>query len=77
MIEGERPAALSMEQIIAMDWLADNISGSIPDYQDLNEIGKATVDMVGIDRLLREKQNLENSPGGGGTAQSGTDQTGT
>ncbi len=39
---------LGPEQIINMDWLAENISGTIPAYEDLNPVGKATVNIVGI-----------------------------
>ena len=38
---------LSLEQIINMDWLADNVVGSIPKYEQLNEDGKATVESAG------------------------------
>ena len=40
---------LSPEQIINMDWLAENISGSIPAYEELTPVGKETVNIVGID----------------------------
>jgi len=40
---------LSPEQIINMDWLAENITGSMPAYEELNEMGKATVKVVGVD----------------------------
>lgn len=38
---------LSLEQIIEMDWLADNVIGVIPAYEQLNEEGKATVESAG------------------------------
>ena len=38
---------LSYEEIIAMDWLLDNVVGMIPQYDQLNENGKATVDSAG------------------------------
>lgn len=47
IIGGE--ATLSTEQIIGMDWLADNIVGSIPAYDELTETGKYTVGIVGVD----------------------------
>ena len=40
--------ALTLEQIINMDYLVDNVIGSIPTYDELTPIGKATVDTVGI-----------------------------
>lgn len=46
---------LSTEQIINMDWLADNIVGNIPAYEELDEDGKLTVGIVGIDAAAREK----------------------
>lgn len=39
---------LSLEQIINMDYLVENVVGSIPVYKDLNAIGKDTVDYVGV-----------------------------
>ena len=42
--------ALSLEQIINMDYLVENVVGSIPKYEELNPMGKATVDMVGIEQ---------------------------
>lgn len=38
---------LSLEEIITMDWLAANVVGSIPVYEQLNEEGKATVESAG------------------------------
>ena len=48
---------LTPEQIIGMDWLAENIVGSIPDYHELSETGKATVDMVGVEAVSKEKRD--------------------
>ena len=45
--------SLSPEQIIAMDWLAETVTGEIPPYEALTEIGKATVDLVGVPRSAR------------------------
>ncbi|MBQ6152892.1 MAG: BMP family ABC transporter substrate-binding protein [Ruminococcus sp.] len=47
-IIGSRQHELSLDQIINMDYLADNVIGSIPTYDELNAIGKATVEAVGI-----------------------------
>ena len=52
VLEGD----LTPEQIIGMDWLAENIVGSIPDYDELSETGKATVDMVGIEAATKDKR---------------------
>lgn len=50
---------LNLEQIINMDWLTENISGSIPAYEQLTPVGKETVNIVGID-------SSESAPGGRG-----------
>ena len=50
-------STLSTEDIINMDWLADNIVGAIPAYEQLNDIGKATVGIVGVHASTKEKQN--------------------
>ena len=50
----ELDGELTPEQIIGMDWLAQNVEGSIPAYEELNETGKATVDMVGVERAVKE-----------------------
>ena len=47
---------LTPEQIIGMDWLAENIMGSIPDYDQLNETAKATVDLVGVEAASKDKR---------------------
>lgn len=39
---------LTLEQIINMDYLVENVEGSIPEYEELNPIGKATVEYVGV-----------------------------
>lgn len=46
VIDSERQG-LNFEQIITMDWLAENIVGSIPAYEQLDEAGKATVESAG------------------------------
>ena len=52
VLEAER--SLTPDQIINMDWLLENVVGSIPEYNELSEIGKATVDMVGISRVFKD-----------------------
>ncbi len=51
-------ASLGADQIIGMDWLAENVVGRIPSYEELTEAGKATVDALGV--IARP----EDSPGG-------------
>ena len=43
-----RDGALTTEQIIDMTWLNENVRGSIPAYEDLTDVGKATVGIAGI-----------------------------
>ena len=45
---------LSTEQIINMNWLTENIVGAIPDYDQLDEVGKATVGIVGVEPPAEE-----------------------
>ena len=47
-IIGARQNELSLEQIINMDYLVDNVIGSIPTYDELNDVGKTTVETVGV-----------------------------
>ena len=47
---------LSAEQIISMDWLVENVVGSIPVYDELSDLGKATVDMVGVEPATKDKK---------------------
>ena len=50
----ESEVLLSPEEIINMDYLMENVAGEIPRYAELSEIGKATVDMVGVARATKE-----------------------
>ncbi len=43
----ESGKGLRLDQIIGMDWLAENVVGSIPVYEELSEEGKATVVSAG------------------------------
>ena len=49
--EGERlegaDGVLSLQQIIDIDWLLENVEGEIPEYEALNEEGKETVKSAG------------------------------
>ena len=55
-IIGSRQKELSLDQIISMDYLVDNVIGSIPTYDELSDKGKSTVDTVGVSRA---KPNTE------------------
>ena len=46
---GKANEDLSLEEIINMDYLVDNVEGTIPVYSELTTTGKATVDMVGVE----------------------------
>ena len=39
---------MSIEHIINMDYLVENVVGRIPEYEELNEVGKATAEQMGI-----------------------------
>ena len=59
-IIGSRQNELSLEQIISMDYLVDNVIGSIPTYDELSAVGRKTVDMVGIQQAkMKEDQKDE------------------
>ena len=53
-IIGSRQNELSLEQIIGMDYLVDNVIGSIPAYDELSDMGKATVDAAGVSKAKPE-----------------------
>ena len=62
---GDGQKSLTLDQIINMDYLAANVIGEIPKYSDLNPMGKATVDTVGIEKSQNDpKQEAENKAGG-------------
>jgi basic membrane lipoprotein Med (substrate-binding protein (PBP1-ABC) superfamily) len=44
-------AGISVDEIIIMDWLADNVVGSIPDIDDLTDEAKALVQLQGIPKM--------------------------
>ena len=46
---GEGQEELSIEQIVSMDYLVEGVIGEIPNYTDLNTLGKATVEISGVD----------------------------
>lgn len=54
-IIGARRHELSLEQIIGMDYLADNVIGRIPGYDEMSRIGRKTVDMVGIGQAKQKE----------------------
>ncbi len=48
--ENSEENSLSLDEIINMDYLVENVVGSIPKYEELSPMGKATVDMAGIEK---------------------------
>lgn len=58
-IIGAEQKFLSLEQIINMDYLVDNVIGSIPTYDELTPMGRATVDAVGIERAKSTEKSGE------------------
>ena len=48
--------SLTPEQIINMDYLMENVVGAVPCYEELSELGKATVDMAGIWKASRDRR---------------------
>ncbi len=62
MIGGDQKS-LSLEQIINMDYLVENVIGDIPKYEEMSPMGKATVDMAGVEKsqesAAEEKEDEE------------------
>ena len=42
---------LFRSEIINMRWLADNVNGSLPHWNKLNEDAKAVVEVQGVDNI--------------------------
>ena len=57
---GEQQKSLTLDEIINMDYLVDNVIGEIPTYDELSPMGKATVDTAGIEKsqndIVKEAQ---------------------
>lgn len=53
-VHGSDGQTLNLEQIINMDWLLDNVIGSIPSYGELSDEAKETVDQVGVEPSTRD-----------------------
>ena len=45
-LEGD-DGSFTLQQIVDIDWLLENIEGVIPEYEDLSEEGKETVKSAG------------------------------
>ncbi|MBQ9414629.1 MAG: BMP family ABC transporter substrate-binding protein [Clostridia bacterium] len=58
-IIGAHQRELSLEQIINMDYLVDNVVGAIPTYEELSDMGKATVDTAGVRQAKQDADEEE------------------
>ena len=48
LVHNVQPEGITAEEIVAMDWLNDNIIGSIPTMEDLAEEAKPIVQVQGV-----------------------------
>lgn len=61
-IVGEEQKELTQEQIVNMDYLVENVIGSIPVYEEMTPMGKATVDMAGVEKSQSTAQTESEKP---------------
>lgn len=47
---------LTLEQIMNMDWLVENVVGAIPRYDELDDVGKATADVLGVEQSTKNAE---------------------
>ena len=57
IIRCEKGRSLSAEEIITMDWLAENVIGEIPEFEELTEEAQALVQLQGV--KIDETTNTE------------------
>ncbi len=59
-VRNDGESALSPEAILNMDWLCENVVGSIPEYEDIVERSRSIVRLQGIyrDRIPPEKEGV-------------------
>lgn len=50
---------LELDQIMSMDWLAENVVGAIPTYEELDEVGQATVRIMGVAPSTPDKSGAD------------------
>ena len=55
-VQPEEHATLRPEQIITMDWLADNVIGEIPSYDSLIDAAKPLVSLQGVGPAEKPKK---------------------
>ncbi|MBQ1453703.1 MAG: hypothetical protein IIZ23_07010, partial [Ruminococcus sp.] len=58
---GAGQKSLALDQIISMDYLVENVIGTIPQYGELNPMGKATVDTAGVESAQSTSQSAEDA----------------
>ncbi len=56
---GKGQTELTLEQIINMDYLVDNVEGSIPHYEEMTDMGKSTVETVGVQQAKQAAKTEE------------------
>ncbi len=57
-IEADEAHFLKPEEIISMNWLAENVIGSFPEWEALNEEAKAIVRLQGVDVKEEKEEEL-------------------
>lgn len=56
LVHGSEEDVSTPEEITTMDWLAENVVGELPAYRQLSQEGKATVDIVGVEKVAKQGQ---------------------
>ena len=55
MIKGPKAPRFSSREIISMDWLNDNVIGSIPSLEELTDEARELVAVSGIDTVTEKE----------------------
>ncbi len=66
----EKGRSLQPDEIITMDWLAENVVGKIPDVDELTEDARALVEFQGI-RVDESDTEKSAAPGKDAAAENG------
>ena len=61
MIQKDDDHTLAPEEIITMNWLADNVIGSIPDFEMLADEARPVVRLQGLRKPKTEERFDENT----------------
>lgn len=70
VLQCEKGQSLQPDEIITMDWLAENVVGKIPDVDELTEDARALVEFQGI-RVDESDTEKSAAPGKGEAAENG------